>query len=64
MIREPDIERQRVRASRQIIDADKTLVRFELAEQMIDEKIALLIEERRKLLNEKVIIMGILAERG
>ena len=63
MIREHDIKRQRVRASRQVIDADKTLERITLAEELINAKIALLIEERRKLLNEKTLVMGILAKR-
>jgi hypothetical protein len=63
MIREPDIERQRVRASRQVVDADKTLERIALAEELINVKMVMLIEERRKLLNEKILIMGILAKR-
>jgi|TARA_Y100000310_G_C20608316_1_gene776683 hypothetical protein len=63
MIREPDTTRERTTATRQYIDAEKVLVRIELAEEMINAKMCQLIEERRKLLNEKGIVVNILSRR-
>ncbi len=64
MNREYDDGTGRSKSCREVNVAHKALEQIEMAEELIDEKISVLIEEKRGLERERLNVYRVLSERG